>query len=113
MSANQCQATTESGIRCPNAALSGGQFCFTHDPDKAAEREAARAKGGAARAAQLSAPVPKMATAGDVRDYLARVMRDAEAQLIAPRVATSLANLARVQLDAVAAAAEENKPASW
>ena len=75
--------------------------------------EAARAKGGAARAAQLSAPVPKMATAGDVRDYLARVMRDAEAQLIAPRVATSLANLARVQLDAVAAAAEENKPAPW
>ena len=103
-----CSATTADGSPCPNAALAGGQYCYAHEPSKAAERDAARNRGGAARAAQLSgAVVPTLTTAEAVRDYLARVARDTEAQLIPPKTATALASLARVQLEAIARASRE------
>ncbi len=67
-----------------------------------------RNRGGAARAAQLSgAVVPTLTTAEAVRDYLARVARDTEAQLIPPKTATALASLARVQLEAITRASRE------
>ena len=44
-----CIATTKSGSQCRAAALPGSSWCWFHDPGKAAERAAARSKGGAAR----------------------------------------------------------------
>lgn len=43
-----CAATTKDGRPCPNNAGEGG-FCFTHDPAKAADRAAARRRGGKRR----------------------------------------------------------------
>ena len=41
-----CQATTKAGDRCKAPALQGDTFCFHHSPDRAAERAAARRRGG-------------------------------------------------------------------
>ncbi len=55
----QCKAKTRNGSRCPNAASESG-YCFTHDPDRAAERAAARKLGGFNRrtAARVSGDTP-------------------------------------------------------
>lgn len=42
----KCKATTASGEACAGYALAGGVYCYTHDPARAAERAAARKKGG-------------------------------------------------------------------
>ncbi len=46
--AKPCKATTQRGAPCQTPA-SGSGWCFHHDPNRAAERAAARAKGGYAR----------------------------------------------------------------
>lgn len=109
-----CSATTADGKSCPNAALDGGQFCFMHDPDKAAERDEARRRGGQARAEQLSgAVVEKLDTPEAVREYLARVCRDVEAGLIEPKRGTAISNLARIQLQALKYEAAVNQYESY
>jgi len=45
----RCSATAKSGARCQGKALPGLLFCWWHEPSKAQERTAARAKGGHAR----------------------------------------------------------------
>ena len=42
----KCEATTKAGDRCKAPALHGDTFCFHHSPARAAERAAARRKGG-------------------------------------------------------------------
>ena len=109
-----CSATTADGNPCPNAALAGRQFCFTHDPSKTAEREEARNRGGAVRAAQLSgAVVETLDTPEAVREYLARVCRDVEAGLIEPKHGTAISNLARIQLQALKYEAAVNQYESY
>jgi len=44
-----CKATTKSGAPCQAYALEGGEYCFMHEPSRAAERALARSKGGRAR----------------------------------------------------------------
>jgi hypothetical protein len=46
----KCQAKTKSGQPCKMAAVSGGQFCFTHNPATRASQAKARKKGGHNRA---------------------------------------------------------------
>ena len=105
---SECQAKTADGSQCGAPAQTGKAYCFQHDPEQEAARVEARSRGGAARAAQLSgATVPNLTTAEAVRDYLARVARDTEAQLIPPRNATAIASLCRVQLEAIARANRE------
>jgi hypothetical protein len=41
-----CEAMTRQGARCKAPPLTGGRFCFHHDPEKATERRQARRKGG-------------------------------------------------------------------
>lgn len=47
----KCKATTNTGEPCGAYALAGKQFCFTHDPARAADRAAARTRGGVNRRA--------------------------------------------------------------
>ena len=110
----RCEAQTEAGTPCPNPPQSGSRFCYAHDPDKAEERDAARLRGGQARAEQLTgAASVKLRTARDLRDYLERVARDTESGLIDPRRATAISNLCRVQLDAIPRADKETRDAEW
>ncbi len=109
-----CTAQTAEGQPCPNPAQTGRHYCYAHDPDKAEERDAARMRGGQARAEQLTvAAAVKLRTARDVRDYLERVARDTESGLIDPKRATAISNLCRVQLEAIPKAASEERAAEW
>jgi hypothetical protein len=47
--ARQCQARNKRGEPCNAQIGTGSDYCFHHDPAKAAERKAARSKGGFAR----------------------------------------------------------------
>lgn len=104
----KCKAAKADGTPCGAYAQGGGEYCFQHDPAQAVAAADSRRKGGEARAAQLSgAVVPTLTTAVGVRDYLARVARDTEGQLIPPRSATAIASLCRVQLEAIERANRE------
>lgn len=45
-----CAAVTASGAPCRMAPGIGADFCYTHSPERAAERTAARVRGGEATA---------------------------------------------------------------
>lgn len=47
--AKRCQALNRRGEPCGGYAGAGSVFCFSHDPARAAERKAARSRGGRAR----------------------------------------------------------------
>lgn len=47
--AKPCKAKTKKGEPCAGFAVGSGDYCFVHDPTRAAERAAARRKGGRAR----------------------------------------------------------------
>jgi hypothetical protein len=57
MTAPKCQATTQHGTPCNAYALAGSDYCFHHDPARAAERRQARRKGGRARHGRHVGPV--------------------------------------------------------
>jgi hypothetical protein len=57
MTANRCQATTQDGTSCQAYAVAGSDYCFHHDPARAAERRQARSKGGRARHGRHIGPV--------------------------------------------------------
>ena len=46
---NRCAATNRKGDPCGGWAIGESEYCFAHDPERAAERLAASAKGGRAR----------------------------------------------------------------
>src|SRR5689334_3111017 len=41
-----CKARTQGGQPCKMAAVTGGLYCFTHDPEASQARQAARKLGG-------------------------------------------------------------------
>lgn len=58
----RCKATTKSGRACLCFALTGSDYCFSHDPALAEKRKEARSRGGHARhgrklGSDLQAPV--------------------------------------------------------
>ena len=77
----KCKATNTSGQACGAWATAGSDFCFTHDPARAAERSAARKLGGLNRRTQRGsgpqdAPA-KVRTLTDVLTVLDLVLHDA------------------------------------
>jgi hypothetical protein len=45
----QCKAKTQTGKPCKMRPIKGSDYCFNHDPAAAAQRAAARKRGGEAR----------------------------------------------------------------
>ena len=66
----KCKATTKDGQPCPNAAMGGGDYCFTHDPrqDFVDRRHAARARGG--RRSGSGPRRKSVVPAGDMQDLV-------------------------------------------
>ena len=50
ISNHPCQATRKDGQPCTVRALPGSAWCFAHDPNRAAQRDEARRKGGRGKA---------------------------------------------------------------
>jgi len=82
----QCQEILASGQQCGGFAIEDSEFCFTHDPDMAAERAEARSRGGRARQVVLD-PEVRRARVQELKDgglkqglaTLLGVLADAEA----------------------------------
>jgi hypothetical protein len=81
MTANRCQAITQEGTPCQAYALAGSDYCFHHDPARAAERRQARSKGGRARHGRHIGPVGQaepvvLDTMADVATLLERAINE-------------------------------------
>ena len=92
-----CEGVTSDGSRCQAAALPGSDFCFFHDPSKAAERHEAHAAGGRQnrmRTLDTAVPDVEIKDCGDVVELLKGTINQVRKGLIDPRVANSVAYLA-------------------
>ena len=98
-----CAATKGDGTACGASALPGSQFCFFHDPAKAAARRQAQSAGGLAnKMATLPADAPdvKVEDGADVVKLLCQTINQVRRGEIDPRVANAVGYLANIILAA-------------
>jgi hypothetical protein len=98
-----CAATKGDGTACGAAALPGSQFCFFHDPAKAAARRKAQSAGGLAnKMATLPADVPDVIVedGADVVKLLGATINQVRRGEIDPRVANAVGYLSNIVLAA-------------
>ena len=98
-----CAATKGDGTACGAAALPGSQFCFFHDPAKAAARRQAQSAGGQAnRMATLPADAPDVTVedGADVVKLLGATINQVRRGEIDPRVANAVGYLSNIVLSA-------------
>jgi hypothetical protein len=90
----QCPGIRADGAPCRSTPQRGSDFCFTHDPARAAERDEARRRGGQNRSnvARLQAHMPPRLNA--LYGRLEQALDDVLAGRINPRIATAAAALA-------------------
>jgi hypothetical protein len=109
MTANKrCKASKTDGSNCEATALAESDFCFFHDPSKAAERREAQALGGQHnRMRTLDEVVPdvKLENSGDVMALLSETINQVRKGIIDPRVANAIGYLANLQIKSF----EQNK----
>lgn len=103
---SRCAALTRSGVRCRAWALRGSDFCFAHDPDRAADRHAARSKGGRSRHGRdLTGDVPlslrSLADVPDVLDLAFADLQRCEASVSRSRALAYLAGVATRSFEVV------------
>ena len=107
MTAKRCRAVNQDGTPCQAYALAGSDYCFQHDPARAAERRDARSKGGRARHGRHIGPVGQaepvaLETMGDVAGLIRCTIYDTlqlENSLQRARTIGYLANLFLKALD--------------
>ena len=107
-----CAATKGDGTACGAAALPGSQFCFFHDPAKAAARRKAQSAGGLAnKMATLPADVPDVIVedGADVVKLLGATINQVRRGEIDPRVANAVGYLSNIVLSATDQRELENR----
>lgn len=80
VSRGRCQGRTRSGAPCRMPPAAGASLCFTHDPERAQERAAARKRGGYNRRTapgELASADVEIRSAADVQRVLVAVLKDA------------------------------------
>ena len=98
-----CTATKRLGGCCQAAALPGSDFCYFHDPAKAATRRQAQSLGGRGnRMVTLPADAPevKVEDAADVVRLLGETINEVRRGAIDPRVANAVGYLSNIVLAA-------------
>jgi hypothetical protein len=84
----RCEAQTKQGRQCHAFALPGRPWCFTHDPEKASERRAAR-QAGAKKAGELRKARGrrrKLDSAAGLIAYVSDIVQRVERAEMAPDV---------------------------
>ena len=107
-----CTAAKGDGTACGAAALPGSQFCFFHDPAKAAARRQAQSAGGQAnRMATLPADAPDVTVedGADVVKLLGATINQVRRGEIDPRVANAVGYLSNIMLSATGQRELENR----
>ena len=101
--AMRCIARKPDGTSCRSSALPGSNFCFFHDPAKAAERREAQALGGRQnriKTLDATAPDVKVEDCGDVVALISETINHVRKGMIDPRVANTVGYLANVLIKA-------------
>jgi hypothetical protein len=91
-----CAGVKPDGTQCQAAALTGSDFCYFHDPSKAAERRESQAQGGRhnrMKAVDPGAPVIDIRDSRDVVTLLGDTVDQVRKGQIDPRVANSVGYL--------------------
>ena len=112
-----CKAENLRGEPCGAYAMAQSEYCFHHDPARAAERKAARSKGGRARHGRNlvsggnSGPTT-IESVEDVVDLLARTINDVLTLENSVQRARAIGYLAGVIVKALEAAELEDRVAA-
>lgn len=108
----RCAGTRKDGTRCTANVMGRGDFCFAHDPTKAAQRQAARVKGGAnsATRARLDRLVP--ATLRPMIGDLLTALEEVHKGTLDPKRASAMAALAGAIVRAYAVGVLEDRVAA-
>jgi len=99
-----CRHIKADGRPCDALRLHGSEYCFFHDPAKAAERAAAQRSGGQnGRAAVLPADTPMLTvkTASDVVGLLSETINQVRVGTLDARIGNCVGYLAGIVLKAV------------
>jgi hypothetical protein len=105
----RCKGWAKSGKRCRAAATAGG-LCFFHaHPNKASELGRIGGRNKRPAAGGNVDPLPTLDNAKEVRDTVARLIREVYAGKIHPRISAGLAPLLNLQLRAIETANLEQR----
>ena len=109
-----CTGTTKSGRPCRSFALPGRTLCVAHDPQYAAQADAARRKGGttAMKLKVLQGRRQRLDSARSLGRFLGDVMLDLLAGRVEVDVARTLAYCCSVQRQMVETASLEARLAA-
>ncbi len=90
----RCAGQRKDGTPCTALVMGNGDFCYAHDPARAAERDRARRKGGtnSATRARLDRLLP--ATLRPMIASLLDALDEVHAGTLDPRQASAMASLA-------------------
>lgn len=104
----RCAGTTRDGRSCRAVAASGG-WCFGHDPARAAERDAARRRGGhnSAKLVRLHRLVPPRLL--PVYAALEAALSEVHSKTLDPKQATAMAAIARAMVAVLQAGEVEER----
>jgi hypothetical protein len=104
-----CAGVRKDGQPCQGPVLDGGAYCFTHDPTRAAARQAARQRGGHNRGAitRLRGLVPPRLL--PIFDLLETALGEVHDGTLAPAQAAAMAALARAMVAVLQAGEVEQR----
>jgi hypothetical protein len=101
--AERCKHVKADGTQCRARKVQASDYCFFHDPARAAERAAARQAGGRkGKAAVLppETPLRPVRTAGEVIELLAETIHQVRVGTLDPRVGNCIGYLSGIVLKA-------------
>lgn len=109
----QCKHKRKGGGQCRAHAMSGGKYCYLHNPDIPEEQKReARARGGQANPIMIKAPLPMIKKLGGGQDVillLADTINRVRAGKMDIRVANCLGQLSGQLLKAIEIANTERR----
>ena len=110
-----CQQVKPDGKKCQARRVGASSYCFFHDPEKSAEREAAQRAGGRRNnVAVLSrtAPDARLLNARDVVKLLAETINQVRRGEVDPKVANAVGYLGGLLIKALHETEIENRLAA-
>ncbi len=90
----RCAGTRKDGTPCTANVMGAGDFCFAHDPARAAERDEARRKGGVNSATRHRVDRLVPATLRPMIGSLLDALDEVHAGTLDPKQASAMAALA-------------------
>ena len=99
-----CEGVKPDGDKCHARRVAGSSYCFFHDPEKEAEREAAQRAGGLRnKVAVLSSTTPdaRLLDARDVVKLLAETINQVRRGEVDPKVANAVGYLGGLLMKAL------------